>query len=777
MNRNTLICIITASFMTLLCMYLNACSECETCTSAKDCVNLNGDADRNEIEEETACLDPWLISSVPWAPQNSYNDAAYRQEQSFFVEDELPGVVNGILPTGDDSVLVATIDGLFVVEGAPNGDEPINVYPLPAWPQVSEFSAVFETGTGLIGAVCGDELYIGEMDGLPGQTQLSDTISKVVPDGGGALWLILGESELVQFDADLLQVIKSFGPFTEFEINDLCENGDQLVLSTDAGVWKINTSDGQLTLLIDGNDLPSTEVNGALCSDDGGLWLATGNGLVSWNSEKDAPFIREDGMPYYDARGVSRTLEGKLLLPSGRGLMTYIPETGTWDYYHSRYWIPDWDVRSVAATDGGSLYVGTSTGLGIIYGEMMTLAEKAAVLDDGMYTRHNRLGYFSRCSLAEPGDLSQPVTHDDDNDGQWTGMYLAAQCFRYVATGDQEAKDIAIEAANALLRLLEVTGKDGFFARSVVEPELCPAKQEGPGEWHLSDDEAWCWKGDTSSDEYVGHIFGLSLYYDLIDDETEKRKVRDAFVRLHDGIIANGYILEDIDGYPTEHGHFEPAFIQGIGQYGDAGLNSAMILGGLRATYHMSGEERFQEAFEHLAIDENYAEYVSRIEQINITVRVNHDSEEMSSLALATLIRYETDECFMAQWQDGLRYFWEVQRPERNPEFNFIYAWLSRSEENDLENSIRTLKEMSLHGIRWQVTNSHRMDYSLDPKLDRHGVAQALEPFPYDQKGYMRWAENPYQLDDPGNGRSERMLQPWLLPYWLGRYIGLIVAE
>jgi hypothetical protein len=38
----------------------------------------------------------------------------------------------------------------------------------------------------------------------------------------------------------------------------------------------------------------------------------------------------------------------------------------------------------------------------------------------------------------------------------------------------------------------------------------------------------------------------------------------------------------------------------------------------------------------------------------------------------------------------------------------------------------------------------------------------------------MRWAENPYAYVLRGDGHSESSGTFWLLPYWMGRYYGLI---
>src|SRR5436309_9410460 len=63
----------------------------------------------------------------------------------------------------------------------------------------------------------------------------------------------------------------------------------------------------------------------------------------------------------------------------------------------------------------------------------------------------------------------------------------------------------------------------GFPARSFVSTN--ESKPNG-GQWHLTPDGQWLWKGDTSSDELVGHYFGYAIYFDLVADEAEKAQIR-----------------------------------------------------------------------------------------------------------------------------------------------------------------------------------------------------------------------------------------------------------
>jgi hypothetical protein len=384
-----------------------------------------------------------------------------------------------------------------------------------------------------------------------------------------------------------------------------------------------------------------------------------------------------------------------------------------------------------------------------------------------------RLGYTTGIYLPNAGDTSTWVQNDDDNDGQWTGMYLASQTFRYAATKDPQALEYARTAMEAMLKLEEITGIPGFFARSIVPGADCPAKQTGGGEWHLSLDGQWCWKGNTSTDEFVGHMFGLSLYYDLVADESEKALIAADVSRILTRIIDHGYVIADVDGLVTTDGHFDSDFMERIGIFGDAGLNSAMILGGLRAGYHMTGDQKFLDAFKELIQKHKYHEYVRKALEISQTVQINHDSHEMLALAFFTLVRLETEEKYRKIWLEGLEQFWQSQRPEHNPEFNMIYAALTGND-GDLDISVNTLRQIPWDLVVWGCNSSHRKDITIDPNPDRFGRKQSTEVLSYDERYVMKWNENPYNLDFDATGNSEESATYWLLPYWMGRHYGFI---
>ncbi len=70
--------------------------------------------------------------------------------------------------------------------------------------------------------------------------------------------------------------------------------------------------------------------------------------------------------------------------------------------------------------------------------------------------------------LEIPGDTSTWRHSDDDNDGEYTGGYLAMESFRYAVTDDPDAIMKARKAFDFLMKLQTITGTEGFFARTIV---------------------------------------------------------------------------------------------------------------------------------------------------------------------------------------------------------------------------------------------------------------------------------------------------------------------
>ena len=129
----------------------------------------------------------------------------------------------------------------------------------------------------------------------------------------------------------------------------------------------------------------------------------------------------------------------------------------------------------------------------------------------------------------------------NDNDGLWTAIYVAAECFRYKVTGDAEARTNARHGMDALVRLESVTGIPGFPARSFVKTGRRRGRTKANGTTHLMASgggrgiQAQTRSSATSSPTRSTH--------DLLADESEKPALRAALDRIMTHILDNDYRL------------------------------------------------------------------------------------------------------------------------------------------------------------------------------------------------------------------------------------------
>ena len=153
---------------------------------------------------------------------------------------------------------------------------------------------------------------------------------------------------------------------------------------------------------------------------------------------------------------------------------------------------------------------------------------------------------------------------------------------------------------------------------------------------------------------------------------------------------------------------------------------------------------------------------------------INHSDDELAFLSYYPLLQYETDPGLLEVYRQSLERSWQIERPERNPLWNFIYQVGTGAREFDLAESVRTLQEIPMDTIRWTVTNTQRGDVPRDPIRDRKDRPQALVVLPYDELPMWKWNDNPYTLDGGDGGRTEDDGAYFLLPYWMGRFHHLL---
>lgn len=511
-------------------------------------------------------------------------------------------------------------------------------------------------------------------------------------------------------------------------------------------------------------------------SDDGHtLLIGASEGCLRMDPNSVAPLGNDlKKLPCVDVQTI-RTIGDVVWFGTPEGAFSLHPD-GRIDYYASKRWLVDDAVVDIAPGPDNAVLVLTEKGLSVIRFKEMTLADKAAHFDRAMRQRHIRYGFNSALVMSEPGDLSTIALIDTDNDGLWTAMYLAGELFRYGVTKSDEALRNCYESFEAMERLTTITGIEGLPARSF---ERAGYQVSDTSRWQPAKDKGWAWKATTSSDEIVGHFFAYTIFAEIVPDKAW----RDRAVALMDAIMAhivrNNWYLVDYDGKPTQWGRWHPEYVNRFPrQVGDRRLNSAEIISFLQAAYHFTGKELYkQKAFE--LIDKyGYLDNVmipikglSRVPGIDLTTEWNHSDDELAFLTYWNLHRYAFTDELREKYRQAIQEHWEIERPEKNPLWNFIYADTG-AKEFDLEESIWTLKEFPLDTISWTVHNSGRKDLEFqEPNFRRQTTKTVLPP---DERPMSKHNGNAFDLDGGDAGREEFAPDIYLLPYWMGRYLRVI---
>ena len=320
---------------------------------------------------------------------------------------------------------------------------------------------------------------------------------------------------------------------------------------------------------------------------------------------------------------------------TGLALLRSRPAAGEdrWRFFGGDRWLAGDDaVGALAAAStagpGSTLptpaaWAATQGGLALLRSRSVLLSDAAAAYTDRATGALSRHGWIAAGRLARYGDTTDNRTalpdggslalHDGDNDGLWTAMFVAAQIFRFGATGAAQARALAWKHLGAVEFLHNVTNTTGFIARTAVrcgEPHqggdggICPGGAPNTCGWVNSsacytgvDDAAatdadadadagggeccWTWKRDTSSDEVTAHFFVLALAHErLARTDAERARVARLVCSTAAYIVDGGYVFVDpVSGNGTSWAYWDPAQLNGVpGKPNERGQNSLELL-------------------------------------------------------------------------------------------------------------------------------------------------------------------------------------------------------
>jgi len=542
---------------------------------------------------------------------------------------------------------------------------------------------------------------------------------------------------------------------------------------------------------------------------DGRVWAGSWGGItVLENGVCVNQITSEQGLPNWQVHSVTFDDDGTMWAGTALGVARY--RTGDsawtarnngsdWSLRFSKRWLLNDDVRDIAFDSNGNAWVATAGGVSAIKRRMMTLADKADYYMDILLKRHVRAPWLvEKCMFPSETDNSTWTNPDDDNDGEYTNLYLMMECLRYAVTRDPQARQNATRAYEAMEFLQKVTGTDGFFARSVVPADQQVMKDRNeqltpeevaerrirdprwkyvPVRWHKSADGEWWWKGDTSSDEFNGHLMGYYYFHNLVADDAMKKRVAQHTDNILMHVINNNYTLTDpADGKATRWGVWTPDKLMNDPDWWVEGpINVFELLTFLRVGHYMTGKDIYQSEFERL---------VEKYDLINVHMsrprahrrsEISHIDDGMLTELGQLLMDTEPNEEYRKVYMEGLTWSYRIVENEQNPWFNFGFGMLG-GKNFHLKESVEFLRDHPLDLRQWTLDNSKRDDI----KMVRRPLQDPLQTDrmpPPSERGVMRWDKNPWAHiagDFPHNGRMESSGVFWLLPYWMGRYAGYI---
>ena len=524
----------------------------------------------------------------------------------------------------------------------------------------------------------------------------------------------------------------------------------------------------------DWGNLPSKTTRDAVSS-GARLLIATDRGLGLLRGMSLTSIGGPEGLPYEDTWCLANGFANDLWIGTSRGAIRQVGEA--FHYFSGQRWLPNEKVNAIAL-EGHKVYLATDGGLGVIEYVPFTLASKAA-----FYEKHleewgqKRLGLVQKLEWDDA--LGEFVREAGDNDGGYTGDYLAAQSYRYAVTGDPAARAEAVNTFQTLRWLRTMTGIPGFIARAIWVPGEVGHKATGgsggyPAEWHPTPDGKYEWKGDTSSDELCSHFYAVGIFLDLAAQGKEKEQAREHLTSMATHLIDHQWQLIDVDGKPTRWGRWYPDyFLSDEGKF-DRGLQCLEILSFMKMAETVAPDNRakFTQAYAKL-VDLGYPAHTLRQKNTFPPESLSHFIDQLALGSYWNLLRNETNPDLLSLYRRSFERTWETLRVEQQPWHNFIYAALTGNRNDaELGAAVTHLREWPLDLRIWSYQNSHRAD--LRTPKGYVSLAGGIRVFSPREREPMRW--DGWTMKDDGGAGGRDVVEPssWLLAYWMGRYYGFI---
>lgn len=357
------------------------------------------------------------------------------------------------------------------------------------------------------------------------------------------------------------------------------------------------------------------------------------------------------------------------------------------------------------------------------------------------------------------------------------------------------------------------------------------------------------YKGDTSADEVIGHLFIYKLAYDILGPEDEE--IRQIIINTMDSfaqhLVDNGYALVDGTGQPTTWGKFSRTYFHNGQVLGGVPLQAAVLLCTFKLAAYVTGDQKWENEYKMAALDPQY-EYAKALTQelerytmsiidygngvnkiLGMIMRplvntelfkvvyrliLNDSDEEMGMLAYYLLFQLEDNEELLSYYREGVDDWWYSISHSENPLWYYIYQLAYPDKEvtdyygnNLIETASWSLSRHPVDTRRYFATNENRDDiaeldledlgiggtnelsYSLSKKplfynsdnniLKIVGIVLSAGRFQWaiaapDERALHKFNTGTYVLDGCYNPNEMEGSTTYTLPYWMGRYHGML---
>lgn len=347
----------------------------------------------------------------------------------------------------------------------------------------------------------------------------------------------------------------------------------------------------------------------------------------------------------------------------------------------------------------------------------------------------------------------------------WSGHYLAAEAYRHRVTGSIQAQRNARNMVEAFRVLANLKGRPGLLARAIVPAASRPEELSPPERYAgLYQGTEYVLDDFISRDQYLGALLGLSSAHDFLSDPPARAQAARCLSEMLDYLLSSGWVAHRRDGSVSTSWHLQ------IPQ------QLAWTAAGRRMDPLRFGAEHLRHApLSELAW---FTPWLETSEPVASYFKFN-----LQHGAFHTWLRLETDP---VHWERGWKAFRILRRAlghHQNAHFNLCEIsaapWRRESLQGETREELRLWlrrprrrTNVDLRGIVPTVPYTVTMQNGTSATP----VTIASQVVPVDRRPYtdFLWQRPPFDLVSSGDGTEESPAVDYLLPYWMGRYYGVL---